>query len=207
MTRIIQFPLKSEGKFGLKPARKKKPLQLGDADQLNLFQSPQEAKVISLKSENQFERAIQLHDNNPEQALLLYQQSIDNEEHVADSHCNRGILFASKDEIPQAIDSFTKALHEEPRHFEGHFNLANIYADEGNHSLSELHYRIATEIEPRDPNIFYNLALVCALQEKYEDALNALNSYFKLQSLKVVDKEAQQLLAILQSSFDVKKGS
>ena len=207
MTRIIKFPLKSEGKFGLKPARKKKPQQLEDAGQLNLFRSPQEAKVISLRLEEFFEQAIQLHDNNPEQALLAYQQSIDREEHVADSHCNRGILFAAEGKHPQAVDSFTKALHEEPRHFEGHFNLANIYADEGNYSLSELHYRIATEIEPQDPNIFYNLALVCAMQEKYEEALKTLNSYFNLQSVTIVDQEAQQLLAILQSSVEIKKRS
>lgn len=206
MTRVIQFPLKSEGKFGLKPAQKKKSKKVEDTTQLNIFQSLQEAKVISLTSSGAFDRAIQLHDKSPNQALVLYTQSIDQEEHVADSYCNSGILFASQEDNAKAIDAFTKALHEEPRHFEAHFNLANIYADEGNQSLSELHYRIATEIEPEDPNIFYNLSLVCALQEKYSASLDSLNTYFSLKATDVIDKEAQQLLAILQSSIDVQEG-
>ena len=206
MTKIIQFPLKSEGKFGLKPANKKKLKNLEDAGQLNLFRSSSEAKVISLTIEEAFERAIKYHDSNAEEAIKLYQESIDKESHVADSYCNMGILYASMKEHAKAIDAFTRSLHEEPRHFEAHFNLANMYADEGNQSLAELHYKIASEIEPEDPNIFYNMALVCALQEKYQEALQALNTYLSLQPQHVIDKEAQQLMVILQSSVETQKG-
>ncbi len=206
MTRIIQFPLKSDGKFGLKPANRKSSQKLEDAGQLNLFRTTSEAKVISITADDAFERAIKIHDSNPDYALKLYQDSIDQELHVADSYCNKGILYASINEQSKAIDAFTKSLYEEPRHFEAHFNLANIYSDEGNQPLAELHYKIASEIDPEDPNIFYNMALVCALQEKYDDALHSLNEYLSLQPDSVVDKEAEQLMAILRSSVDTQKG-
>lgn len=203
MVKIIKLPIKSAGRFGFKTVRKRKHQKLEDRGQLNLFQNKPDAKIVSFHSredEDIFERASGLHDSNPDMAFALYQKSIENNEHVADSYCNVGILQSEKGDVAVAINSFTRALENEPRHFESQFNLANIYADAGNHQLAELHYKISSEIEPRDLNVSYNLALVQAMQEKYHESLISLNNYFDHKSDLIEDKEAEKLLTLLQNT-------
>ncbi len=201
MAKIIKLPIKSAGKFGLKPARKRKIEKLEELGQLNLFKHPHGAKIVSFHNRDDiFERATRLHDEDHNLAIELYLNSIEKNEHIADSYCNIGILKSETGDDTDAISNFTKALEQEPRHFESQFNLANIYADAGNHQLAELHYKVAAEIEPEDLNVCYNLALVQALQEKYSESLSSLNKYFDLKSNSVEDKEAEKLLGLLQSA-------
>lgn len=149
-----------------------------------------------------YQMASELHEKNPERAIALYQEAINKDQQVADAFCNMGILHAQLGNTEKAIDALTKSLHEEPRHFEAHFNLANLYADEGNHRLAILHYQLASEIDPDDPNIFYNLCLVLAQEERYPDALTALRTY--MENTPQTDPEAVQMRMLLEQSIQGK---
>ena len=131
-------------------------------------------------------------------ARTLYEQAIKFGDCVADAYCNLGIIESQNGNSTGAINCFTKSLKSDPRHFEAHYNLANIYSDVSNYVLAQTHYEVASEIEPDFPNVFFNLALVCALRENIPSAVENLQRYLELIPEK--DLEAEELLQTLEKS-------
>lgn len=200
MAKVIKLPFKSSGRFDLKPVRKTRAARLEEHGQLNIFDSKQKTRVVSINKESgAFEAALRLHDSNVEEASKLYRNAIENKDHVSDAYCNLGILESQEGLESLAIDCFTKALENDPRHYEAHFNLANIYADAGNLKLAKLHYEIAREVNDEDPNLHYNLAIVLASSEFYGPALEALRMYFNLKG-NGRDPDAEKFRILLESS-------
>ncbi len=199
--KIIKFPLKSSGRFDLKPVRKLKSKKLEDQGQLNIFDSKNEAPVIELTRDfDFFEAALTHHDSDTEKAIEFYKKAIINKDHVADAFCNLGILLSQANDTAGAIDSFTKSLKKDPRHYEAQFNLANIYADAGDQNLAKLHYEVARKIDAKDPNLHFNLAVVLASLEHYKHAIDSLRKYFE-QSGGVSDPDAEKLMILLETSI------
>src|SRR5262249_53382179 len=130
----------------------------------------------------------------------LYQRAIDEGDCIADALCNLGIIQSRSGQVPQAFDSFTAALKNNPRHFEAHYNLANMYFEVEDHRLARVHYQIAAEIDPSFPNPYFNLGLVLALENDLAAAVFALTSY---QSLATPDeaRKADELLLNLRKSL------
>lgn len=114
-----------------------------------------------------------------EAARVAYRQAIKNGDRIADAYCNLGILESQNNSIA-AIDCFTRSLKAAPRHFQSHYNLANLYSEEKNFALAKLHYQIAIQIVPDFPNAHYNLGLVLALMKEYQEAIEALKLFKKL---------------------------
>jgi tetratricopeptide (TPR) repeat protein len=178
MAKIIQFPVNpTPEKFGLqrvlKTKEKGKP-----KGQLPLFTS---GKLVKLNQLSSFEEALMLDEQDDKKsARILYLRAIQEEESVADCFCNLGIIESQENNYPKAIDCFTKALKNNPRHYEAHYNLANLYAEVGNFALAKIHYEIAIELEPTFQNSYYNLGLTLAMLKQYADAVNILTTYREL---------------------------
>ena len=175
MAKVIKFPEAVPEKFGLQRAKKvtkEKPEKHG---QLNLFTG---GKVVKLNRLSLFEEAL-LHDEHGDQdtAISLYQKAIDQGDARPDAYCNLGILQFIKTEYPKAINSFTNCLKLEPRHFEAHYNLANLYAEVGDFALAKFHYQVSIEIEPTFPNSYFNLGLTLAKSKEYTEAVRILFHY------------------------------
>lgn len=177
MAKVIQFPLPSPEKFGFKPVRKRTPEAGKRPPQLDLFA---EAKVVNLHKLSTFEQALMLDEAGDDQAAEFYQKAIAAGDSVADAYCNLGILESERKNHTKAIDCFTKSLKTEPRHFESHYNLANVYAEVGNYPLAKIHYQISVEIEPTFPNSHFNLGLTLAMNKETEAAVKSLMEYKKL---------------------------
>lgn len=142
-----------------------------------------EAKVLHLPSRfTPFEEALWLDERGDPGAQEAYLRAIITEDCTADANCNLGILETQSGNTLKAFDYFTECLKFEPRHLEAHYNLANLYFEQNDFRLARLHYEIAADIEPEFPNIYFNLGLVYALNEEYEDAFNALVKYKTLAS-------------------------
>ncbi|MEX2232073.1 MAG: tetratricopeptide repeat protein [Cyclobacteriaceae bacterium] len=176
MAKIIQFPLNpAPEKFGLQRARQKKGKEGGKASQLNLFTG---GKVIRLNQLSVFEEALFLDEQGQvKQARQFYQKAIEKGDCAADAYCNLGIIESQEGNYPKAIDCFTLCLKQNPRHYEAHYNLANLYAEVGNHGLAKVHYGIAIELEPDFPNSYFNLGLTLALIREYKEAVQYLKKY------------------------------
>ncbi len=197
MAKVIQFPTPSPEKFGFKPVRKKQGKTPDKHGQLNLFAG---AKVINLNQLSAFEEALMLDEQGDDRAAAHYQIAIEGGDSVADAYCNLGILESEHKNHSRAIDCFTKCLKEEPRQFEAHYNLANVYAEIGNLPLAKVHYQISVEMEPNFPNSHFNLGLTLAMSKEIDAAIASLNSYSTL----VVPEDrmqAEELIANLSRSF------
>lgn len=196
MAKVIQFPIPNPEKFGFKPVRKKKPDSASHKHgQLDLFG---EAKIVNLNNLTPFEEALMLDEQGDNRASLQYQKAIDAGDSVADAYCNLGIIESGKQNYTKAVDCFTRALKTDPRHFEAHYNLANVYAEIGNLALAKIHYQVSIEIEPTFPNSYFNLGITLAMGKEVEEAIQSLLIY---KSLVDEDHVAEELIASLRGSL------
>ncbi|MBV6645401.1 MAG: tetratricopeptide repeat protein [Cyclobacteriaceae bacterium] len=182
MTKVVKFPVSPPAKLGpRKVGRKRRKPDLEAFGQLNLFDQLSTSRVISFpKNGSFFDEALRLDESGDSTAADYYLKAIDAGESLADAYCNLGIIMAGQDEKTKAVDYLTKCLKENPRHFEAHYNLANVYSDLGSYELSKVHYELSTEIEPSFPNSYYNLGLVYISLKSYKEALNCIDKYIEL---------------------------
>ena len=160
--RIIQFPGQHPDKLGYRKAKRRRRVNLEDFGQMNLFSQTEEARVISLEDEvKPFDKALLLEESGDlSGALKYYEKAQKFSEHRADALCNMGIISTMLDKTHDALNYFTMALADQPRHLESHYNMANLYADLGNLRLARVHYELAIQIDPSFASSYYNLALL-----------------------------------------------
>ncbi len=177
MAKVVKFPIQPPEKFGFRPVSKKRATPPNRPGQLNLFTG---GKVIKLNQLSTFEEALLLDEHGDERAKDLYLKAIKEFDSVPDAFCNLGIIESKLRHYGKAVDCFTLSLKEDPRHFESHYNLANLYAELGNMPLAKLHYQISISIEPDFPNSYFNLGLTQAMSKEIEDAVQSLLTYKRL---------------------------
>ncbi len=165
------------------------------AGQLDLFNTGNEQAVQLPLAQNTFDLALKLDLRNDPSAERYYLKSIENHESTAHALCNLGVMAAHKQKMALAVDFFTKALIEEPRHIESHFNLANVYFIAGNIPLSILHFQVVIQIAPEFKDVYFNLGLAYLELEDFKAARINLQHYKSLNP----DKNLQNLNLILDS--------
>jgi tetratricopeptide (TPR) repeat protein len=177
MAKVVKFPQPTPEKFGFKPVRKRKDgTPSPQKQQLNLFGG----RVVKLSNLTAFEEALILDEQSNPKARELYLKAIEEGDCVADAYCNLGILESNDNHHSKAIDYFTQGLKHDPRHFEAHYNLANLYAEVGNLQLAKVHYQFAVELEPDFPNAHFNLGLTLAMLGEPKQAVQELYAYKRL---------------------------
>jgi tetratricopeptide (TPR) repeat protein len=175
MGQILKFPVQAS-KFGYKRV-KKRAQAAEDPSQLHLFPRPT-AQILHFAPElSRFEQALILDERGDAKAAELYRRAIEEHDCIADAYCNLGILESQKGNTAKAFDCFTIALKYDPRHFEAHYNLGNLYFDVNDLRLAQIHYEMAAEVDPSFPNVYFNLALVQAINNDLSAAVNALTTY------------------------------
>ena len=201
MGQILKFPAQAS-KFGYKRVKRAKAAE--NPDQLPLFPSPT-AQILHFAPElSRFEYALLLDERGDPKAAELYAKAIEEQDCVADAYCNLGIIESQKGNTAKAFDCFTTSLKHNPRHAEAHYNLGNLYFDLNDFRLAQIHYEMAGEVEPSFANVYFNLALVQALNNDLAAALSAITRYQEL----VPDDEARmadELLRNLKKSLAAAK--
>lgn len=178
MANIIEFPLQKP-QSGLKRVNKSTKIELTRTNQIDLFsqQSPETNIYIMSSNLSPFEEALMLDDRGDEGAKDAYKKAVTEDDSPADAYCNLGILEYESGSTVKAIDCFTKSLGSNPRHFESHYNLANLYSELGNLPLAKTHYEFARELKPDFPDICFNLGLVYAMTRDFDSAVKILSEY------------------------------
>src|SRR5437762_6793667 len=194
MGQILKFPVQAS-KFGYKRVNKRAKAA-ENPDQLHLF--PQAAaQILNFAPEmSRFEQALMLDERGELKAAELYKKAIEEQDCVADAHCNLGIIESQKGNTAKAFDCFTTSLKHDPRHSEAHYNLGNLYCDVNDFRLAQIHYEMAKEVDPSFPNVYFNLALVQAINNELAAAVSALTKYQALVS-EVEGRNADELLSNL----------
>ena len=168
--------------------------------QLNLFPEPA-GQLIQLPLRlSPFEEALQEHERGDSRAPESYLKAIRAGDYVADAYCNLGVWEFDAGKPARAFDCLTRSLRHDPRHFESHFNLANLYLETEETRLARLHYELAAEIEPSFANVQFNLGLALAMSGDLELAVAALNRYRELAPQGEAGK-ADELLASLEKAL------
>ena len=148
--------------------------------QLNLFEDKQPGLLSLPVARTPFEEGLLLYDAGDVRAAQFFRKAIAEQDCPADAWCNLGILAFRDGKTDEAFDCLTKSLKEDPRHFESHYNLANLYLEIGDHRLAKEHYTIAAAIEPNFPNLYFNLGLTQTLRGELAEALASLRAYCKM---------------------------
>ncbi|MGB2868384.1 MAG: tetratricopeptide repeat protein [Bacteroidota bacterium] len=204
MGKVLQFTSKPPAKLGferVKQGKKSAPERRG---QLNLFNALA-GKILQLPSTaGPFEEALLLDERGDQRAVDSYWRAIEAGDCVADAYCNLGIFESRVGNTARAFDCFSLSLKHDPRHFESHYNLGNLYFEMGDLRLARVHYELAIEVNPAFPNAYFNLGLVHALNENFAAAIEVLSRYRELapgpDGLK-----ADELLGSLKLSTSTKK--
>lgn len=196
MTNIIEFTIQKTPS-GLKRVKKSSNIELRYTNQMDLFsqESPENNIYVMPSSLSPFEQALMLDDRNDNTAKDAYLNAVNLNDFPADAYCNLGILEYESGNTIKAIDSFTKSLKNEPRHFESHYNLANLYAELGNLPLAKVHYEFARELRPNFSDICFNLGLVYAMTKDFKSALKTLTEYMEM----VPAEEAENAAKLIES--------
>ena len=180
MSNIFKLHKQKPVRLGHKKATSNKKQQMEDKGQANLFQKPS-PQILSLpKKISAFEQAFLDDEQGKPTAKEGYLNAIGKSDNKADAYCNLGILEAHDGNYVKAIDYFSHALATDPRHYEAHFNLANLYFDNEDLKLANLHYEAAKQIEPDDANIYFNLGLVQAMFGDIPAAIKSLSTYSQM---------------------------
>jgi tetratricopeptide (TPR) repeat protein len=204
MGQILKFPLRA-AKFGYKRVPKRAGKEENPA-QLQLF-APSTAQILYLAPQlGHFEHALMLDERGDRRAADLYLNAIAEHDCVADAYCNLGIIESKQGRTARAFDCFTNCLKHNPRHLEAHYNLGNLYFEVNDFRLAQIHYEMATEVDPSFPNVYFNLALVLSINNEFSAAITALTKY---QELVPADegRNGDELLENLKKSLTATKNS
>ena len=198
MAQILKFPLQAS-KFGYKRVRQReKPAE--NPNQLNLFPQPT-AQILNFASGlSCFEQALLMDEREDGRAAEFYRKAIQENDCASDAYCNLGIIESTRGNIAKAFDCFTTSLKQNPRHFEAHYNLGNMYFDVSDFRLAQLHYELASELDPAFPNVHFNLALVQAINNDLGAAVTTLMRYRELVSA-AEGRNVEELLENLKKSL------
>lgn len=204
MAQILKLPVQSR-KLGFRRVRKR--CRSADPNQLDLF-PPAKAQILEFAAPglSAFEQALLSDERGDERAAELYSKAIEQQDCVADAFCNLGILESQRGNVLKAFDCFTNCLKHDPRHTEAHYNLANLYFDQNDFRLAQLHFELATECDPGFGNAHFNLALVRAINSDPEGAARSLTHYRALVS-EEEGRDALQMLEDLKKSINTAKNA
>ncbi len=198
MGRIIKFPAPA-ARFGYKRVRKR-GAAADHPDQLPLFPQPTAQILDFAPASGWFEQALLWDERGGLEAAELYRKAIEAGDCIADAYCNLGIIESKHGNTARAFDCFTLALKQDPRHPEAHFNLGNLYLDTNDLRLAQLHYELAGEVAPAFASVFFNLALVLAMNRHLARSVEALSRYKALVS-EDEGRKADELLRSLKSTL------
>ena len=209
MAKILRFPgapapggdpSRRPSTYGLKRVRRRPRGR--SRDQMDLFAGPRSTEVLPLPgaAAASFERALAFDEAGDQGAARAgYLACIEAGESAPDAWCNLGILEFTGGDSREAFDCFRQALKQDPRHWESHYNLGNLFFEAEEADSARLHWELAADIEPGFANVHYNLGLVLGLQEEFAAAVSAVERFCGLAS-EAEAEAAAELLDTLRTS-------
>jgi tetratricopeptide (TPR) repeat protein len=112
------------------------------------------------------------------EALLAYQQAIDNDSSKALFHHHLGLVYACEGHIDEAMDAFQRVIEIDPDHGLAHAALGGYYRKKGLEELAQKHIGIAMK-SIYDSENEYNRACLAAICGNIDQALDLLRVALK----------------------------
>jgi serine/threonine protein kinase len=121
------------------------------------------------------EKARQVADVNPSEAVPLLGQAIDVDQKCAAAYHELGRVYTKLKDYPKAIEAYTKAADLDPKFPDTFFNLGYVYTVTKEYPKAEEMYVRAMNLEPSYlDDALFNLAFVQLRRGKKQDAIRNL---------------------------------
>jgi tetratricopeptide (TPR) repeat protein len=130
----------------------------------------------------EFERALELEDEDPMAACTCYGRAIELDPELVDAYVNLGRIAHEAGRGVEAIRLYRLALVRTPDDPVLHFNLALAIDDTAGAAAAAPHYERALALAPDFADAHYNLAGVCEKLDRPRDALRHYREYKRLTS-------------------------
>jgi tetratricopeptide (TPR) repeat protein len=139
-------------------------------------ESPAEHRITA---DEQFEKALELEDNDPKAARAAYEVCLAADPHHLEARLNLGRLLHLQGRLCEAEQVYRDADTNEPLLS---FNLAVLLEDLDREAEAMLHYRDALALDPALADAHFNLARLHERAGDSKDALRHLLAYRRLMS-------------------------
>jgi tetratricopeptide (TPR) repeat protein len=130
----------------------------------------------------EFERALELEDQDPMAACTCYGRAIELDPTLGDAYLNLGRIAHEAGQAAEAVRLYRLALELTPDDPVLHFNLALAVEDTGSPETAARHYETALELAPDFADAHYNLAGLSEKLDRPQDALRHYGEYKRLTS-------------------------
>lgn len=128
----------------------------------------------------EFERALELEDEDPMAACTCYARAIELDPSLVDAYVNLGRIAHEAGQGADAICFYRLALERTPDDPVLHFNVALALDDTEGAAAAAPHYERALALAPDFADAHYNLAGVCEKLDQPRDALRHYHEYKRL---------------------------
>lgn len=130
----------------------------------------------------EFERALELEDEDPMAACTCYGRAIELDPELVDAYVNLGRIAHEAGQGVEAVRLYRLALVRTPDDPVLHFNLALAVDDTAGAEAAAAHYERALGLAPDFADAHYNLAGICEKLDRPQDALRHYHEYKRLTS-------------------------
>jgi predicted Zn-dependent protease len=132
------------------------------------------------QAQAEFERAVDLEDDDPAAACDAYGKALALDADLVDAWVNLGRIAHESGNSKEAVRLYHEALERSADDPVIHFNLALALEDARGAAPAAAHYERALQLDPRFADAHYNLAGVCEKLGRKADALRHYHAYKKL---------------------------
>ncbi len=139
-----------------------------------------ETRDPTLRARQEFERALELEDEDPEAARAAYTRTLELDPELVDAYVNLGRIAHMAGDAREAVRLYHLALERTPEDPVIHFNLALALEDVRGVTPATSHYERALELDPGFADAHYNLAGLCERLGRRAEALRHYSAYKKL---------------------------
>jgi tetratricopeptide (TPR) repeat protein len=138
------------------------------------------APVPTLTSDEWFDRAVELEEQDPQAAIEAYKRALHLRPDCTETLINLGRLRAESGDTVGAAECFHEALRIDPRDATALYNLGVVAQDEQRDGEAIDLYRRALEIDASLAEAHYNLATLFDRRGDGHAAIRHINAYRKL---------------------------
>jgi tetratricopeptide (TPR) repeat protein len=150
-----------------------------ETEKVTALTEPRDASNAS-QARTEFERALELEDEDPMAACTSYGRAIELDPSLVDAYVNLGRIAHEGGRAAEAVRLYRLALERTPDDPVIHFNLGLAVDDAGSAATAARHYERALELAPDFADAHYNLAVLCEKLDREQDAVRHYAAYRRL---------------------------
>ena len=115
-----------------------------------------------------------------EKAITHYTKAIELNPNFAEAHCNRGLVYANKDDLNSAIQDFNTAIELNPNFAEAYYNRGFAYNNKGDFDTAIKDFDTAIHLNPNYMEAYNNRGCVYNSKGDFDTAIKDLDTAIHL---------------------------